>query len=340
MPNQTSGPNTANKRLHDSFLSKDFKFCYITQTIHSGNCLNFRLLSMLKKQIKSEKPDLLHFSGLQASGFYAVLAARLAGYKNILVTIRGFSEDDLSLGKVKRFLFQYLIEPLTLRLCKSFYTVCNEAGQRKIVKKYRKKYLGVIYNAAPEIGLISLCSFRKKTGLEKDDFVVAIVGRLTYDKGITFILDAIDRMDNSKIKFVFLGDGEYLDIIKKRFIFNKNVLALGKSENVLGILKECDLFLFATLHENLSNALLEAMSLGLPIIATRVGGNLDVVEDGGNGFLIQPSNSQEIVEKIKILYEHPELRERFSQQSKKIIKNKFSSEVIYKQIKEIYNTML
>lgn len=342
MPNQTSGPNTANRLLSTSELSEKYEFCFITQDILSGGKISFELIRRLLVQIKNENPDLLHFSGLQSSGFHAVLAARIAGKTNILVTIRGYSGDHIGLNPIKRWIFNSIVEPLTLRLCKKFYTVCQEAGKRKMVQRNRKKYLGVIPNAAPIIkdSMKNRNDVRDAIGVERNTYAVVIVGRMVYDKGISYIMDAIDEINNEKIAFVFIGDGPYEDIVKKRFENSSNVVCLGKRSDVIEIVNSCDLFLFATLHENLSNALLEAMACGLPVVVTKIGGNVDVVEDGGNGFLISAFSSSEIVEKVSILANDKALNERFSKRSKEIINEKFSQQVVYAKLSEVYDQML
>ena len=342
MPNQTSGPNTANRLLGASSLSEKYDFCFVTQEFLSGGKVSIKLLKSLIAQIKIEDPDLLHFSGLQASGFHAVLAARLAGKKNILVTIRGYSGDAIGLNPIKKFAFDHIFEPLTLKLSRNFYTVCYEAGQRKMVKDHASKYLGVIPNAAPKIpvDLKERDDVRASLGIEKDAFAVVVVGRMVYDKGISFISDAIESIKRKDITFVFVGDGPYESILRENFRDNENVVCLGKCSNVIEIVNSCDLFLFATLHENLSNALLEAMVCGLPVVATRVGGNVDVVEDGKNGYLINPSSSSEISEKVVYLADNKEICNSFSNRSKEIIEEKFSQEVVYSQISKVYDEML
>lgn len=172
------------------------------------------------------------------------------------------------------------------------------------------------------------------------DFVVAIVGRMVYDKGVSYIIKAINLISDANIKFLFIGDGPYLQNIKEEFRNDNRIIALGARKDILQLLCGCDLFLFATLHENLSNALLEAMALGLPVVATDVGGNRDVVKDSYNGFLISPKNELEMAEKIRLIKNNKELRRNFSEASKEIIKSEFSQKVIYNKLDEVYEMML
>lgn len=344
MPNQVSGPNTSAKKIAESYLNSSYEFGYLIQEQHAKGKINIALLRSLIKQIKEFDPDLIHLSGLQSSGFHAVLAARLAGYHNILLTVRGFAGDAIGISKFKNFLFTMIFEPLTIKLSKGVTIVTKESLNKKMIKKIKsqKKFLGVIYNVAPELEEQSSSTRIKKReelGIIKEDFVISIVGRMVYDKGIVYILEAIEKIENKNIKFLFVGDGPYLEIIQNRypqFIKNKKIILTGKSSEVSTLLLSSEVFLFATLHENLSNALLEAMAVGLPIICTEVGGNKEVLENGINGLFIKPKSSEDIVDKIKYMYNNRDELEQYSKESKRIIQSKFSQEVIYPQIDEIY----
>lgn len=348
MPNQISGPNTASRKLFSSSLKLKYKFEFLVQSYHAGGKINFKLIRDLKKQIKLFNPDVVHINGLQSSGFHAVLAAKLSK-KKVLMTVRGFSGDDLTLKPFKRFLFKHIVEPITLLLSDRVYTVCECAQQRRELKRFRKKVMPFIHNCAPiiDFDIVSAKKVaRENMGFTIDDFVVIISGRMTYDKGITYIIGAIREIMNlipdNRLKFVFVGDGPMLDVIKSdlRVFLNSSVFCLGKVDNVLKVIVAGDLFLFATLHENLSNALLEAMAVGLSVIATNVGGNKEVVENGKNGFLIPAMSETDIVECLKRCYENPSLNESFQKCSLEIIKEKFTEKILLDKLDGYYQQML
>lgn len=348
MPNQISGPNTASRKLFSSNLNTKYNFEYLIQNYHAGGKVNFKLIKDLKKQIKLYDPNIVHINGLQSSGFHAVIAAKLAK-KKVLMTVRGFSSDDLTLNPIKRFLFKHVIEPITLMMSDKIYTVCECAQQRRELKSFKKKTLPFIHNCAPKIEF-DIASEKNKArsvmGFSPDDFVVIISGRMTFDKGITYIIEAIkqimNQIPNNKMKFVFIGDGPMLDIVKSELdvFLNNNVFCLGKINNVVNVIVAGDLFLFATLHENLSNALLEAMAVGLSVIATDVGGNKEVVENEENGFLIPAMSVADIVSCLKICYNDPLLNWKFQQRSLKIIKEKFTENILLEKLDAYYQQML
>lgn len=348
MPNQISGPNTASRKLFSSNLNTKYNFDYLIQSYHAGGKINFKLIKDLKKQIKLFDPNIVHINGLQSSGFHAVIAAKLAK-KKVLMTVRGFSSDDLTLNPIKRFLFKHVIEPITLMLSDKIYTVCECAQQRRELKRFKKKTLPFIHNCAPKIDF-DIVSEKNKArdimGFSSDDFVVIISGRMTFDKGITYIIEAIkqimNQIPNNKMKFVFVGDGPMLDVVKSKLdvFLNNNVFCLGKVNNVVNMIVAGDLFLFATLHENLSNALLEAMAVGLSVIATNVGGNKEVVENKGNGFLIPAMSVADIVSCLKVCYNDPLLNGKFQQRSLEIIKEKFTENILLEKLDAYYQQML
>src|SRR5690554_4409992 len=89
MPNQISGPNTTMRIIADN-LKKDWEVGYLVQSFHSGGKINRALIDNLYRQIVDFKPDIIHLSGLQSSGYHAAKAAKKADVKTVM-TIHGFS---------------------------------------------------------------------------------------------------------------------------------------------------------------------------------------------------------------------------------------------------------
>lgn len=346
MPNQISGPNSAVKRIKESYLADKYEFPVLTQTFHAGGKVNLRLIRALKKQVTESKPDLIHLTGLQASGFHAIVACRLATRVPILVTIRGFSGDSLAISKVEKFVFSYLIEPITLALSTKFLTVTNAAGRRKMVTRFDRKYLGALHNAAPiweknELIGERFESERDRLGIN-GEFVVTVVGRMVTDKGMPTIVKVAEGLPPGFV-ICIVGDGPWLDIIQEKYshlIDSRKILLLGQRSDVSAILSVSDVFLFATLHENLSNALLEAMSLSLPTVVTRVGGNPEVVVHGETGFLVEPHDSESMIRYLIRLKSDPTLASELGRSGRERIEQHFSQEYIFGRLDDTYQEML
>lgn len=344
MPNQVSGPNTAVKIIADSYLNEKFDFGILVQKQHSGQKINIALIRDLIVQIKNFNPDLIHITGLSGAGFHAVIAARLCR-KKILLTIRGSAVDALNISSRLRFIFGRIVEPLTMKMSHKVYAVCEAMAKRDYIKKNTKnRLIGTIHNSAPKIDLDKIGAFglRNKLGIDDKAVIVAIVGRIIYDKGVTYIADAIKKITDKKIKFIFIGDEprelNLADTLTSEIEENR-VFFLGKQDNVLSILNECDVFLFATLHENLSNALLEACSLGLAIIATNVGGNPEVIKHEYNGLLIPPANSEKIAESVLTLAKDKDKRQKLGELAKKNANEMFSQELLLHRLENVYHEM-
>lgn len=346
MPNQISGPNSAARRIRESPLADRYDFSVVTQTFHAGGRVNIALIRDLRAQIKAADPDLVHLSGLQASGFHAAVAARLATRAPVLMTIRGFSGDALGLSRTQRALFNYAVEPFTLALCTQVVTVTRAAGQRLLVRLFRRKYIGALHNAAPawseaRSSYEARRQERERLGLP-DAFIATVSGRLVTDKGIPTVLEVASQLPEG-FSLCLVGDGPWLEKIRshhQELLSSRRVVALGQRSDVQEILRASDAFLFATLHENLSNALLEAMSLSLPTIVTDVGGNPEVVRHGETGFLVSPGDAAAMVSHLVALKEDPTLCRRLGDKGRSRIEAEFSQEHIYAELSNLYDGLL
>lgn len=346
MPQQISGPNSAVRRMQESALADHYDFSVVTQHYHAGGKFNSRLIRDLRRQIKAADPDLIHLSGLQSSGFHAVVAARLATRAPVLVSIRGFSGDALGLSTTRRFVFSNVVEPLTLALSTRFLTVTRAASRRPMVRLFQGKYLGELHNAAPNWNDEPMTGDQKvelrvRLGLPQG-FIATVVGRVVPDKGIPTVLELAERMPEH-MRICLVGDGPMLEDIRhdhSDLVASGRLILLGNRSDVRDILKASDAFLFATLHENLSNALLEAMAVGLPAVATKVGGNPEVVLHGSTGYLVRPGDATAMLDHLSALANDCNLRERLGAASRERVRREFSPEHLYSQLSSIYDQMI
>lgn len=142
---------------------------------------------------------------------------------------------------------------------------------------------------------------------------IVSVGRLCFQKGYAYALQALKILADRKIQFTYhiVGDGDdraMLTYLIEELGLRNSVVMHGKagSEKVLEMLKNADVFLLPSLSEGVSNAVLEAMSMELPVVSTKVGGMPEVIQHGDNGLLTDWRNPQHMAEQLMWLQNNPQ----------------------------------
>lgn len=172
--------------------------------------------------------------------------------------------------------------------------------------------------------------FEKNTGKEK--FTFLLISRLIYDKGIREYVEAVSKLRKRGITAGFQVLGA-IDENHKRGIPGKtierwfkdgNIQYLGTSQNVKPIIREADCVVLPSYREGTPRTLLEAASMGLPLIATDVPGCRNVIEEGYNGYLCKPRDARDLAEKMeKMCRLNREELKRLGDNSRKKVRKQF-----------------
>lgn len=344
-----NGPNSVIKIIRESlYLQEKYTFKNLVQpgTSHTSIVKAIKIIFNVRKQIIDTKPKFVLVKGLDYSGLLVSISCFLAGVRSIVV-VHGFAEDDMQLKKFKKFLFRNCIEPLQIILSTKIYTVCKISETKPVLQKFAKERLyGTIYNCIPMVNTQSILSeptsVRKEYGIMDDEIVVAVVGRVVENKGHQYIIEAWKDTSFDDLRLIIIGDGPFLEkyeeILKKQ-ISEKKVILTGQRNDVTDILKDVDIFLFATLHENLSMAVLEAAIRKCAIIATNVGGNPEIIENNQNGILIPPFSAEAIKTAVKILANNEDLRIKLGKNAYETALTKFSIEKFEREMECIFNAI-
>lgn len=344
MPNSVGGPMTGLKLLMGSLLNQKYHFRTVFQT-RPARGFNLRLIWEMACQIRQQKPSIVHIRGLQNEGFHGILAARIAGCKHIVLSVHGRIGELTNVHPFKRWIFNYIIEPITLRLAHRYYCVCYaQAG----ALKNNPAFAGVIYNAVNKhCPLVNRSSIRESIGVCDGEILSVYTGRLTIDKGLIFLADALnstfETACSSKLKFIFVGEGPLEIFLKERLATHcatGRIQFLGSRNDVQDILGGCDMFVFPTLHENLSNSLLEACSAGLAIVATNVGGNPEVVRNGAEAILVTPGCSKALTNAMVSLINDAARRESLGQAALLRSTTVFSPEATWHLLGGLYDKLI
>ncbi|MEI6228485.1 MAG: glycosyltransferase family 4 protein [Candidatus Saccharibacteria bacterium] len=145
-------------------------------------------------------------------------------------------------------------------------------------------------------------------------FKYCICSRLVAQKGIGEAIGAFNKLskDYTNTKLVIVGDGPESAKFKRDTIGNKDIIFLGHQENPLIDMSSADVFIQPSYHEGLSTALIQASMLSLPIIATAVGGNVEIIHKGTTGILIPPHDALALYEAMKLAYDDKVLRQKIA----------------------------
>ena len=265
--------------------------------------------------------DIIHTHSSK-TGFLGRIAGRFARVPKIIHTAHGFPFHQFQPLYIQKF--YQVMERFASRFCDKVVFVNNSERELAIAKNIVSSNKALtIYNGIELPDINKLKSTKKA-----DDFVVGSVLRFWKQKNvINTVKVAINVCKNdTKINFVFIGDGEHFDICKqmiKEAELEKRILLPGWQNNILEWLIGFDVFLLFSKWEGLPISILEAMSVGLPIIASDIKGNNELVNNR-NGFLISVN---EIDKLIQLLTTLPEKKKELINKGKfsiKIIKAKFS----------------
>lgn len=162
---------------------------------------------------------------------------------------------------------------------------------------------------------------RKELGIPSDAFVMYSIGELNENKNHQFVIDTMkDELLNSNTYYVIAGDGKlrdyYKEYLEKEKLTNK-VIFLGFRKDARRLLYGADIFVFPSKREGLPVSVIEAMSAGLPIIATDIRGNHDLIQNDMNGYLYAVNDSNTLKDRIHTLMNDVELRNTLGLQAQK-----------------------
>jgi len=187
-------------------------------------------------------------------------------------------------------------------------------------------------------------SIRRRLALPDNGDVVLFVGTLKSIKGVKYLIQAMNiiRQEDAKARLVIVGDGEEkpgLERLCGELNLSGSVTFAGKvsNEEVPQYMAAADVLAMPSLSEGLPVVLLEALASGLPIVATKVGGLPDVVEDGANGFLVEPKVPEQMAEKVLLLLRDDELRETIAKNNKEKAKT-YDWESVVERLLEVYQS--
>ena len=297
------------------------------------------LILRLALFIKRKHIRLIH-THLLRSHLYGWIAAKLVGIP-IIITIHG---KCILYRRHGRSIFPFIANHSNRVIC-----VSNNMRD-EIVKelKLSTSNLITIYNG---VNFERFSKTKQNADLRKDlniglfDPIMGSVGSLRQVKDYPRLLQsaAIVLKEFPEAKFIIVGDGPLKKSLKFRvkcLKLEKNLFFLGWRTDIPALLSLFDVFVLSSLDEGISISILEAMTSSKPVVATNVGGNPEIVEEGKTGFLVPPEKPAKLAEAIIKLLRNKELREIMGRNGKKRVEEKFSLEIFLSKYLKIYDELI
>ncbi len=282
----------------------------------------------LLKLLKEERPDVVHLNSSKIGGLGA-LAGRL---HNIARYVRRGEQNPLRIvftGHGWAFTEERpdweraLIAGghwLTIQLAHDTIAVSKRTREEVARIPFTWHKMTVIHNGTNNIpvrsrkaALLELLGKEQAKNIPAEALIIGTIGELHKNKGHIYALEALaalKRQSKIPFRFIIIGEGEErarLETLRTQLGLEEEVLLPGFGNGVR-LLSAFDIFLFPSVKEGFPYAILEAGNVGLPVIATHVGGIPEVIDDMQSGILIQSKNPGEITRALSHLFENPERR--------------------------------
>jgi len=185
---------------------------------------------------------------------------------------------------------------------------------------------------------------RAALGIGPERIVVGTVGRLDPVKDQVGLLRAFSRVvDDSRVLLLIAGDGPCraeLETTVSALGLDGRVRLLGERDDVPSVLAAMDVFVLCSIAEGISNTILEAMATGLPVVATRVGGNPELVVDGKTGCLVEPRSPAALAASLRRYFEDPRLLAQHGGSARALAVAGFSLERMVGAYEQLYERLL
>jgi len=208
-----------------------------------------------------------------------------------------------------------------------------EASRKFLLEsmKYDKTRVSTIHNGVDIAGWSTSKkernAKRQELGVKDSEILIGSIGRLDEQKGHIYLLEAISKLRAvHPAKCVIVGDGPLLKPLKKRILemaLQDHVVLVGAQDDIPSWLSAFDIFALPSLWEGMPNAVLEAMAIGLPVVATEIDGVPEAITDDVDGILVEAKNQHRLFVALQDLVVDEKLRRRLGDAARETVRKRF-----------------
>ncbi|MBL7130405.1 MAG: glycosyltransferase family 4 protein [Candidatus Omnitrophica bacterium] len=332
--------------INDIILISKIKLHLLPSLRRESNILyDIKALFDIYNFIRLQNIDIVHTHSSKA-GILGRWAAKLAGVRVIIHTVHGWGFHEYQ-NKIKKYFYIFL-EKITAIITDQIITVTEHDISKGLnygvgnKHKYNLIRYGINKN---RFSISNNGSFREKMGVDNGCFVVGMIACFKPQKSpLDFVFSAARVAKYiSDVKFVMVGDGQLKDkvvaLIERLNLKNKFVL-LGWQRKIPEIISSFDVLVLTSLWEGLPIVFLEAMAGRKPIVATNIDGNSEVVDDGVNGFLVNPRDSYVLADRIIYLFKNRNLSLQMGEKGRSFLNKEYELKHMISRIDSFYLSCL
>lgn len=310
---------------------------------------NLKAYSTVKKVMAKERFDLIHCHS-PIGGVIARLASRsFRPDAKIIYTAHGFHfyngaplKNWLLYYPVERFLVKF--SDLIITINQEDYLMAQKMCEGKFVACEKIPGVGVDTDVFKPLDSLRKSNLRKKTGFANSDFLMIYGAEFNANKNQAFLIKAMLELKKiiPQAKMLLIGHGAKLEEnreLVKKLRLEDTIWLPGFRNDMAKLIPMCDLYLSSSIREGFGIGLAEALSVGLPLVATNNRGHRELLSEGSNGFFFENGNLEQFIGCVKKISDDIVLRQRMAKESLSKAK-KFSKKQVQQKLRFIYSKYL
>jgi glycosyltransferase involved in cell wall biosynthesis len=315
--------------------------------IPKRGAIDWRAILQLSRFLRAGDVDLIHAHNGRTA-LIATAAARRAGRGRVVVTQHFLAPSHVGRHGMGGWLSRKVHAWINRRVDR--WIMISQAARRAALARggVQESRLSVIPNGIAPIDADSLGpaeDVRRELGLAPNDPLLVTAARLEPEKDIATLVEAMQDVvrKHPTARCVIAGEGSLAASLRgsiKRYGLADSVCLLGFRSDVVSLIRAADVFVLPSLAEPFGLVLLEAMSLGRPVIATNAGGPVEIVDDGVTGLLVEPASPPQLADAIRRLLEQPRARQQMGTEGQHRFAQRFTAPRMAEATSAIYREML